>query len=492
MNFVTLDFAVFFLVVLAAGWAVQDRPRAGKAVLLCANLFFYAWAGWVFVPLLLTVATLNWATVRLIAMPGGGRIGEDEPRRDGCRRWILAVDVGLHVALLAFFKYYEFFVLNLEALFRLAGFEAPHLPMADILFPVGLSFYTFQGLSYAVDRYRRRRDGGEGAKPESFGRVLLFVSFFPTVMAGPILRESQFFPQLDRPVRDAAALPEGFALLLSGLFKKVVLASYLSEHVVRDVFQAPELYSSWAVLAAVYGYAMQIFCDFSGYSDLAAGVGRLMGFRIPQNFNSPYLALNLRDFWRRWHITLSLWLRDYLYIPLGGSRRGSRTLNLLVTMGLGGLWHGSHVRFLAWGLLHGLGLAAVHVFEAFTRRPGAPAAVGRWFAARPGKCLAWLLTFHTVALLWIFFRAEDMDRALEIFRRLFCFGQPGDGFPALAIPAILAAFAVQLWGGRLFVAFAGVQARLPWALQSVTAALAAGCILKMGPDGVMPFIYFQF
>ena len=174
MNFVTLDFAVFFLVVLAAGWAVQDRPRAGKAVLLCANLFFYAWAGWVFVPLLLTVATLNWATVRLIAMPGGGRIGEDEPRRDGCRRWILAVDVGLHVALLAFFKYYEFFVLNLEALFRLAGFEAPHLPMADILFPVGLSFYTFQGLSYAVDRYRRRRDGGEGAKPESFGRVLLF------------------------------------------------------------------------------------------------------------------------------------------------------------------------------------------------------------------------------------------------------------------------------------------------------------------------------
>ena len=149
---------------------------------------------------------------------------------------------------------------------------------------------------------------------------------------------------------------------------------------------------------------MQIFCDFSGYSDLAAGVGRLMGFRIPQNFNSPYLALNLRDFWRRWHITLSLWLRDYLYIPLGGSRRGSRTLNLLVTMGLGGLWHGSHVRFLAWGLLHGLGLAAVHVFEAFTRRPGAPAAVGRWFAARPGKCLAWLLTFHTVALLWIFFQ----------------------------------------------------------------------------------------
>lgn len=490
MNFVTLDFAVFLLVVLTAGWAVRGWPRAGKGLLLCANLFFYAWAGWAFVPLLLTVAVLNWATVRLLTIPSG-QGGEGGGAEQFGRRWILAVDIALHVGLLAFFKYYEFVVLNLEALFSLAGIEAPPLPVADVLFPVGLSFYTFQGLSYAVDRYRRCRDG-EGAASESFWRVLLFVSFFPTVMAGPILREHQFFPQLDRPAQDAAALPEGFALLLSGLFKKVVLASYLSEHVVRDVFQAPELYSSWAVLAAVYGYAMQIFCDFSGYSDLAAGVGRLMGFRVPQNFNAPYLALNLRDFWRRWHITLSLWLRDYLYIPLGGSRRGSRTLNLLVTMGLGGLWHGSQARFLVWGLLHGLGLAVTHAFATFTQRPGVPAALGRWFATRPGKCLAWLLTFHSVTVLWIFFRAEDMERALEIMRRLVYFEQPGDGFPLLAIPAVLAAFAIQLWGGRFFAAFAGVQARLPWALQSVIAALAAGCILKMGPDGVMPFIYFQF
>lgn len=353
MNFVTLEFASFLLFVLVAGWLLRDRDEAYRAFLLLCNLFFYAVAGIAFVPLLLAVAVLNWGTAHLLAR------FRERPR---VRKALIVADVAAHVCLLAFFKYYEFLVLGLESLASLGGFGmglvAHALPGTDMLFPVGLSFYTFQGLSYAVDHYRNPDE-----PPRAFLDVLLFVSFFPTIMAGPILRARQFLPQLGHRTWESRDVQEGFALILSGLFKKVVIASYLSEHIVRGVFESPEFYSSWAVLAAVYAYSIQIFCDFSGYSDMAVGVGRLMGFRLPENFRSPYLALNVQDFWRRWHITLSLWLRDYLYIPLGGSRRGNRYLNLIITMALGGLWHGSHLRFLIWGVMHGVGLAVVHAFH---------------------------------------------------------------------------------------------------------------------------------
>ena len=481
MNFVTLEFASFLLFVLVAGWLLRDRDEAYRAFLLLCNLFFYAVAGIAFVPLLLAVAVLNWGTAHLLAR------FRERPR---VRKALIVADVAAHVCLLAFFKYYEFLVLGLESLASLGGFGmglvAHALPGTDMLFPVGLSFYTFQGLSYAVDHYRNPDE-----PPRAFLDVLLFVSFFPTIMAGPILRARQFLPQLGHRTWESRDVQEGFALILSGLFKKVVIASYLSEHIVRGVFESPEFYSSWAVLAAVYAYSIQIFCDFSGYSDMAVGVGRLMGFRLPENFRSPYLALNVQDFWRRWHITLSLWLRDYLYIPLGGSRRGNRYLNLIITMALGGLWHGSHLRFLIWGVMHGVGLAVVHAFHQLKPRlwPGpVENTVLRWC----GMAAAWLLTFHFVSLLWIFFRAEDMERSLEILRRLLFFGQPGEGFPLLVVPAVAAGRLVQLYGARLFRGFVDMQDRLPWAAQAVVLALLGGFILRMGPDGVMPFIYFQF
>ncbi len=480
MNFVTLEFASFLLFVLVAGWLLRDRDEAYRAFLLLCNLFFYAVAGIAFVPLLLAVAVLNWGTAHLLAR------FRERPR---VRKALIVADVAAHVCLLAFFKYYEFLVLGLESLASLGGFGmglvAHALPGTDMLFPVGLSFYTFQGLSYAVDHYRNPDE-----PPRAFLDVLLFVSFFPTIMAGPILRARQFLPQLGHRTWESRDVQEGFALILSGLFKKVVIASYLSEHIVRGVFESPEFYSSWAVLAAVYAYSIQIFCDFSGYSDMAVGVGRLMGFRLPENFRSPYLALNVQDFWRRWHITLSLWLRDYLYIPLGGSR-GNRYLNLIITMALGGLWHGSHLRFLIWGVMHGVGLAVVHAFHQLKPRlwPGpVENTVLRWC----GMAAAWLLTFHFVSLLWIFFRAEDMERSLEILRRLLFFGQPGEGFPLLVVPAVAAGLLVQLYGARLFRGFVDMQDRLPWAAQAVVLALLGGFILRMGPDGVMPFIYFQF
>lgn len=478
MNFVTPEFAAFFLLVLTVLTLLRGLPRGQQAALLIFNLVFYGFAGPAFLPLLLAVACINWGAVRLLA-------GLNAP---AARRTVVGLAVLLNLSLLAFFKYYEFFFTSLESL--AAGILPGDflLAMNDLVFPVGISFYTFQGIAYTVDRFRQ-----PGRPPESLFRVLLFVSFFPTVMAGPIMRADEFLPQLDAPEADPHALEEGFSLILSGLFKKVVLASYLSEQVVRGVFQTPEAYSSWAVLVGVYGYSLQIFCDFSGYTDLARGVARLMGYRLPENFNAPYLAMNLQDFWRRWHMSLSRWLRDYLYISLGGNRRGNRSVNLLLTMALGGLWHGAHVRFLVWGILHGLGLAVVHGFHQIKPRLLAGFSPATLRLLTPlGSLLAWLLTFHFVTLLWIFFRADDMDRALEILHRLFVFGQPGEGFALLALVAILAGFAVQIGGKALFRAFTTFQIWLPWPAQAVVLAFLTGMILKLGPDGVLPFIYFQF
>ena len=481
MNFVTLEFAAFLLPVLAGGWMLRERHGAYRFFLLGCNLFFYAVAGLSFVPLLVGVAILNWGTVRLMAQLSGHSF---------LRKTAIACDILVHLLLLSFFKYYEFLVLGLESLFGSLGLDGGllrhALPSTDMLFPVGLSFYTFQGLSYAIDHYR-----SPGEPPRSFMDVLLFVSFFPTIMAGPIMRPGQFLPQLEERSWISRDVQEGFALILSGLFKKVVIASYLSEHIVRDVFLSPEFYSSWTVLAGVYAYSIQIFCDFSGYSDLACGVGRLMGFTLPENFRSPYFSCNIQEFWRRWHITLSMWLRDYLYIPLGGNRRGSVTVNLLITMALGGLWHGSNVRFLVWGVLHGLGLAFVHVFHAVKQRL-LPEGHDWGVFHVMGMVSGWFITFHFVTFLWVFFRAETLDRGMEILRRIFLFGQPGEGFPLLVVPAVLSGLLLQVAGRWIFSGFVTVQEHLPWPVQaSILAMLGAG-ILRMGPDGVMPFIYFQF
>lgn len=475
MNFVTPEFAVFFLLTLGL-CRLCAGPGFGPVLLAC-NLVFYASAGLLFVPLLLAVALLNWAAARLMS----GVLCRH-------RRWCLGVAVAGNLSFLAFFKYYEFLLATLEQVAGFSGALALGGTFLELAFPVGLSFYTFQGISYAVDQFRNPE-----RPPESLYRVLLFVSFFPTVMAGPILRAGQFFPQMDSLVpADKDDVVVGCAYIVSGLFKKVVLASYLSEQVVREVFQTPELFSSWAVLAAIYGYTLQIYCDFSGYSDLATGFARLLGFRLPENFRAPYLAVNLQDFWRRWHITLSLWLRDYLYIPLGGNRRGSQTLNLMITMFLGGLWHGSHLRFLVWGFMHGAGLAVVHGLHHCTA--GMSEGAQRFWArlswlTRP---LAWGLTFHFVAALWVFFRADDMDRAVEILRRVVLWGQSGEGFPLLVIPAVLTGLVLQAVGPRLFRWFCALQRCLPWPAQAFLLAVTCGAILKMGPDGVLPFIYFQF
>lgn len=468
MNFVTLEFAAFFAVVLLGTWLVpKGKPYAW--FLLGCNLLFYASAGLAFLPLLFVVAIINYATAKGMS---------HYPRR----RMIISISIALQIGLLTFYKYYEILAIQLGLWTNL------QLPLGDLLFPVGLSFYVFQGLSYSIDAYRN-----SDAKPQPLLEVLLFVSFFPTLLAGPILRQSQFFPQLGLRDISHTDIQEGFALIISGLFKKVVLASYLSEHIVRDVYQDPELYASTTVIIAVYAYSIQIFCDFSGYTDLALGVGRLMGYKLPQNFNAPYLATNLQDFWRRWHITLSLWLRDYLYIPLGGNKQGSVYLNLIITMGLGGLWHGSHLRFFIWGILHGLGLCLTHLWKQIPlQATQASSFLGLHGLQSLVRLLGWVFTFNFVALAWIFFRAEDLERCQLILQRCFNWSYTGEGFPILVIPAIVCGIIIQWLGPKLFKGFIALQQELPLICQALLIALLAGFILKMGPDGVMPFIYFQF
>ena len=474
MNFITISFVLFFLPVLCIGWAMRANYRAYKWFLLLANLLFYWLAGGAYIVMLFAVAGLNWGCVRLM-----------ERRRRWQRLTLVSVTVALHVIFLAFFKYYE---PAATWLYNQLGMGYEWLldsAVTSLVMPIGLSFYTFQGLSYTIDHYR-----DDGLAPRSYADVLAFLSFFPTVMSGPIMREDNFFPQLRTSYAGEEDFSEGMTLILSGLFKKVVMATILQEQLVDRVFEGPDAFSSLGVLIGVYAYAIQIYCDFSGYTDMALGIGRLMGFHLPKNFDSPYRSLSLQEFWRRWHISLSFWLRDYLYISLGGSRKGNRYVNLIITMLIGGLWHGSSWSFAIWGLMHGIGLAIVHAFKQVCKvlRLGIKS---RWLAA-PCKLLSWVVTLHFVVAMWVFFRAETYGEALEVFQRMASLSSDGAGFPALVLVVIVWGLLLQFCGRPLFRAAARGLAALPWPVQAILAGLCAAFILNMGPEGTLRFIYTRF
>jgi len=332
-------------------------------------------------------------------------------------------------------------------------------------------------ISYVVDTYR-----GE-LVPTTLMRFAVFQAFFPHLVAGPIVRAGELLPQLETP-RDPRRVDTGraFFLIVTGLFLKVVIANHLATHVVDDVFAAPNRHSSLEVLVAVYGYAVQIFADFCGYTNIAIGVALLLGFEFPQNFASPYTAVSLQDFWRRWHMTLSRFLRDYLYIPLGGNRKGRifTYRNLLLTMLLGGLWHGAAWTFVVWGGIHGLGLA---VERATGWRPHTRTQV--WFGR--------VLTFHVVCLAWIFFRADSFSRAGDVIVRLFdAWGQSSPLVTTSVVLAILVGIVCQYIRPAAVTSLVASFQRMPIVAQSACVAVALVLINTLGPTGVAPFIYFRF
>src|SRR6478735_10405116 len=352
MLFPTATFAVFFLIVLPVSWLLMPSQRVWRVWILLASYVFYAWWAWRFVFLLVASTVVNHVLALAIYRAVEVRM----------RKTLLTLAVGFDLAFLAYFKYAGFFVSSFDNVVGTSW-------LVTVALPVGISFYSFMAISYVVDTYR-----GE-LVPASFSRFAVFQAFFPHLVAGPIVRASELLPQLEKP-RDPRRVDtsRAFFLIVVGLFLKVVIANHLATHIVDDVFAAPDRHSSLEVLMAVYGYAVQIFADFCGYTNIAIGVALLLGFEFPQNFASPYAAVSLQDSWRRWHMTLSRWLRDYLYIPLGGSRKGNLITyrNLLLTMLLGGLWHGAAWTFVAWGGIHGLGLC---IERAIGRKPTSTAGI---------------------------------------------------------------------------------------------------------------------
>jgi alginate O-acetyltransferase complex protein AlgI len=472
MLFPTLAFGVFFLFVYFVSWSLDRENGRRKLFLLLASWFFYAQWDWRFVGLLIGSAVMNWGVAALIA-----RTPIDaEGRRIGAG-WLVGLGVAANLLILGFFKYYGFFAVQMGELLGRFGWERD-LPLLQVILPVGISFFTFQGISYVVDVKR-----GKTPAARSLLDVMLLMSFFPHLVAGPIVRASDLLPQFDRTPRLTKEMAiHGLLLIAWGLFKKTVIASELSTRLVDPVFFDPSAYGGLDIAAAVYGYAVQIYCDFSAYSDMAIGIAALLGYSFPRNFDQPYRASSMQSFWRRWHISLSSWLRDYLYVPLGGGRKGliMSCVNVMITMLLGGLWHGAAWTFVAWGGLHG----GAQVVERLGRKAfGDRRVIPGWLGV--------LITFHIVCLGWILFRAESFAMAMSVLQGL---GRAGPLLVTtpLVLILIVGGLAMHWLPPR---AIEGIAERLKPAPSLTVAVLIGIAILlveAVRPDGVAPFIYFQF
>ena len=466
MVFPSIQFAIFLPIVLALSWALMPRPRLWKPFILVASYVFYAAASIGYCLLLAAMTLAN----QLGAVMVQRSIDAGDPAKG--RRFVIAT-VAFDLGVLGVFKYYGFFVNDIGAFLDAIGLGLP-LPLLTLALPIGLSFITFQAISYTVDVRRGL------IEPAGLLDFAIYLSFFPHLVAGPIVRAREFLPQLSAPrnPRDVA-VGAGVMLIMLGLIKKVALADFLAREVVDPVFSVPQAYSAPDAIFAAYAWAAQLYCDFSGYTDIAIGVALLMGFVFPQNFDSPYRSTSIREYWRRWHMTLSRFLRDFIYIPLGGNRGGKwrSARNVVATMTLGGLWHGAAMSFVLWGALQGSALVAEREIR---ERVSAPA----W--------LRWFLTFHFTVLTLIIFRSDGLDVAGQYYSSLV---DPG---PVTLVTPVAALAVVLVIGAQLLPPKPLERLRL-WVANLSPAPLAAGLAITAAvvgatvpSQGVPPFIYFQF
>jgi alginate O-acetyltransferase complex protein AlgI len=474
MLFPTVDFAIFFVLVFLGHWLLNHLSRPWKWFMIAASYVFYAWWDWRFVLLLVGISILAQL----------GAIAVARTRSSRARLVVNGIAVALLLAPLAFFKYYGFFAVNVTNTLASLGMESS-IPLIQVVLPVGISFFTFMAIAYVVDVYRG--DSELAGWTDTF----LYLSFFPHLVAGPIVRPGELIPQLQER-RDERHVDVAGAswLIIGGLFKKVVVSSYLAAEIVDPVFGDPSSRSAPDALFGIMGYAIVIYADFSGYTDIAIGVAKMLGFRFPRNFDRPYSARSIQEFWRRWHMTLSRWLRDYLYIPLGGNRRGERRtlINIAVTMVLGGLWHGAAWTFVFWGAFHGGLLAAHHVRQ---RRASEEEVEERdaW-SDRVGRCAA---TFALVCVGWVFFRADSLETAFALLGRLLTgWFTPTEFVNPLVVFTVAGMLALQFWPRGLGLRVQSGLSRLKPAPLGIVLALAMLVIVILGPAGVAPFIYFQF
>lgn len=468
---------------LYASYSLLIAKKVRLLFILAASYLFYAHWDYRFLPLIWGSSTADWWLAKKIAQT------PDAHRK---KAWLLGTVI-LNLGVLGFFKYFNFGIDTLSTALTAVGMQAPDITLRVAL-PVGISFFTFESMSYVIDVYRE-----ELPPQESYAEYLSFVAFFPHLVAGPIVRPRDLLPQLAGPARfNVAEWSEGLFLIVVGLGKKIIVGDYLALNLIDRVFDAPPMYSALETYAATIAYALQIYCDFSGYTDIAIGSALLLGIRFPLNFDSPYKAHNIVDFWRRWHISLSTWLRDYLYIPLGGNRRGrGRTyFNLLATMVLGGLWHGAAWTFVVWGFLHGAALAINKWWQETVSNSRAARDESAEEKSRPGSWLlrvgSVFLTVHFVCACWIFFRAESFEKASLIFARLGTFTTHTPNLP-LAVLGILALgvlghYVPDKWFYRAQKAFIDA----PWPVQALVLGAAAILLRRMASSDAVPFVYFQF
>lgn len=469
-------FLFLFLIFILIHAATKRNLNSRILFIVAFSLFFYYKTSGIYVLLLIFVSLSDFILGKLIA--------DSQAKRR--RKLLLATSISINLGLLCYFKYTNFFVGMFSQLTQ------NNFAFQDIFLPIGISFFTFQSMSYIIDVYR-----GQLPPVKLYVDYLFFVSFFPQLVAGPIVRAKDFIPQITgKPLVTKEMFGTGVFLIACGLFKKAVISDYISLNFVDRIFDAPLLYTGFENLMAVYGYALQIYCDFSGYSDMAIGIALLLGFRFPANFDSPYKSATITEFWRRWHISLSSWLRDYLYISLGGNRKGRfRTyVNLFITMFLGGLWHGAAMRFILWGALHGAALA-VHKFmmERFPnsmKKSGSEMSLGR-------RIVSTLLTFNFVCFSWIFFRADSMQTAGEVLNQIF------NNFHIEIMPQFITGY---LWVILLMIigyvlhfvsrrwedVAAQVVVNSHFVIKVAALVAIIWLVLQTRSSVVQPFIYFQF
>lgn len=469
MLFVELKFFLFFAITLTLYWSLPTN-NLRKWLLLGASYFFYGSWDWRFAGMLLVISYGDYFFAKQL----------DDTKDDRIRRRYVTASLAMNLVVLGYFKYFNFFIDSAVELAQKMGMHLDH-PTLSIILPVGVSFFTFQSLSYTIDVYRKEIPAVKQARD-----YLLFSAFFPQLVAGPIVRPKYFLPQLESArTIDIASARVALLLFALGFFKKACLADNVSPFV-DQVFQDPGGYDNLSVISAVWLYAVQIYCDFSGYTDMAIAVAGLMGYKLAINFNTPYLARSLQDFWRRWHISLSTWIRDYIYISLGGknANRFITYRNLMYTMLAGGLWHGAAWTFVLWGGLHGAGQVIQQEFN--------HTSLSKWFQIRPWwPAFSWFLTLQFVCMCWIFFRAPDFSVATEIgLKYLFLHTSGTKALPLelLAVPATL------LLLQYAFVKFNLTEKVALWSLTFFGAAygIAWSASLAMLPLGYRPFIYFQF
>jgi alginate O-acetyltransferase complex protein AlgI len=465
MTFNSLSFALFLPIFLLIYYAIYNRSSLRNVLLLVGSYIFYMAWYWQFAGLIVISTLLDYTIGNKLA----------KTTSQSRKRLLVTTSLVVNLGILGIFKYYNFFIDSTQSIFISMGIELPDI-YHQLLLPVGISFYTFQTLSYTIDVYR----GKISAEP-SLTKFAVFVAFFPQLVAGPIVRAKDFLPQINRPtIIHRNDINTGIKLIFIGLFKKIVIADLLAYLIVDAVFERPADFSSWDLMIGLYAYTFQIYCDFSGYSDIAIGIALILGFKLPMNFNRPYISQNPSEFWRRWHISLSSWLRDYLYISLGGNR-GSKLFtsrNLLLTMLLGGLWHGAAWNFVLWGAFHGAILVLSRNVTTETKV--------NW------KMIAKIaINFHLVIFGWLLFRVTSIDNFVEFSSGILQFSG-GSQASSLVYCILLTAIAMHFTPKKICdTSMEKYFDSFPVLVKSV--AYSGFMLLFIGASvGAPTFIYFQF